>query len=102
VRNGHFELALALVDAGADPNDQRTGFSPIHSVSWTRKPDASDTGNPSPVGSGNLTSLDSVRGMVERGADVDLTKSRLVKFPEPTGEGFPVSLASGLRVQLTL
>ena len=72
VRNGHFELALDLVDAGADPNDQRTGFSPIHSVSWTRKPDASDTGNPSPVGSGNVTSLDFVRGMGERGADVDL------------------------------
>ncbi len=72
VRNGHFELGLSLVDAGADPNDQRTGFSPIHSVSWTRKPDASDTGNPSPVGSGNVTSLEFVRGMVERGADVNL------------------------------
>ena len=72
VRNGHFELALALVDAGADPNDQRTGFSPIHTVSWVRKPDASDTGNPSPIGSGNITSLEFVRAMVKRGTDVNL------------------------------
>ena len=42
VRNGHFELALELVKAGADPNDQRTGFTPLHTTSWVRKPDASD------------------------------------------------------------
>ena len=42
VRNGHFELAVELVKAGADPNDQRTGFSPLHTMSWVRKPDASD------------------------------------------------------------
>ena len=72
VRNGHFELALELVEAGADPNDQRTGFSPIHTVSWVRKPDASDTGNPSPIGSGDITSLEFVRAIVTRGADVNL------------------------------
>ena len=30
VQNGHFELAIALVDAGANPNDVQTGFSPLH------------------------------------------------------------------------
>ncbi|MDE0387342.1 MAG: ankyrin repeat domain-containing protein [Rhodospirillales bacterium] len=29
VRNGHFELAVELIKAGADPNDQRTGFAPL-------------------------------------------------------------------------
>ena len=71
VRNGHFELAVALIEAGADPNDQRTGFSPLHTMSWVRKPDASDRGDPPPDGSGNLTSLQFARTLVELGADVN-------------------------------
>ena len=72
VRNGHFELAIELVKAGADPNDQRTGFTPLHTVSWVRKPDKSDRGDPAPIGSGDLTSLEFVREIVKLGADVNL------------------------------
>jgi ankyrin repeat protein len=72
VRNGHFELAIELVKAGADPNDQRTGFSPLHTISWVRKPDKSDRGDPAPIGSGRLTSLEFVRAIVQLGADVNL------------------------------
>jgi uncharacterized protein len=72
VRNGHFELAIELVKAGADPNDQRTGFGPLHTISWVRKPDKSDRGDPAPIGSGNLTSLEFVRELVKLGADVNL------------------------------
>jgi ankyrin repeat protein len=71
VQNGHFELAIALVDAGADPNDERTGFTPLHTMSWVRKPDASDQGDPPPIGSGRLTSLQFVRELVKRGAKVN-------------------------------
>jgi ankyrin repeat protein len=71
VENGHFELALALVEAGADANDHRTGFTPLHAVSWVRKPDASDAGDPAPIGSGRLTSLQFIRALVERGANVN-------------------------------
>ena len=72
VRNGHFELAIALIDAGAEPNDQLTGFAPLHTMSWVRKPDASDRGDPAPIGSGDLTSLEFVRALVALGADVNL------------------------------
>ena len=72
VRNGHFELAVALVKAGANPNDQRSGFTPLHTMSWVRKPDESDRGDPAPIGSGNLTSLEFVRALVSLGADVNL------------------------------
>ncbi len=71
VQNGHFELAIALVDAGADPNDERTGFTPLHTMSWVRKPDASDQGDPPPIGSGSLTTLQFVRELVKRGAKVN-------------------------------
>ena len=73
VQNGHFELAIALVDAGANPNDVQTGFSPLHTISWVRKPDSSDVSDPAtPAGSGRLTSLQFVREIVKRGANVNL------------------------------
>ena len=32
VENGHFDLALTLLEAGADPNDQRSGFTALHAL----------------------------------------------------------------------
>ena len=73
VQNGHFELALALVEAGANPNDLRTGFAPLHLIPWVRRPDNSDISDPAPpVGAGRLSSLQFVREMVKRGANVNV------------------------------
>ena len=72
VQNGHFELAIALVDAGADPNDVRTGFTPLHMIAGVRKPDSSDISDPAPAtGSGRLSSVDFVREIVKRGANIN-------------------------------
>jgi uncharacterized protein len=72
VQNGHFELAIALVDAGANPNDVRSGFTALHTISWVRKPDSSDNSDPAPaIGAGRLTSLEFVREIVKRGANVN-------------------------------
>jgi len=72
IENGHFELAIALLEVGADPNDQRTGFTPLHTMTWVRKPDVSDLGDPAPRGSGNLSSLQFIRALVEMGAEINL------------------------------
>src|SRR5207248_4133172 len=77
VQNGHFELAIALIDAGADPNDLRTGFTPLHMLPGVRKPDSSDgSDGAAPQGTGRMTSLDFVREIVKRGANVNLRLPR--------------------------
>ncbi|GAB5403015.1 MAG: ankyrin repeat domain-containing protein [Aureliella sp.] len=75
IENGHFELATDLLCAEADPNDQRCGFTPLHNLSWVRKPDRGDNiaGTPAPIGSGNMTSLELVTELVEAGAGVNAT-----------------------------
>ena len=77
IENGHFELAVELLKAGADPNDMRTGFAPLHALSWVRKPERGDNdlGAPPPEGSGRVTSVEFVRKLVEHGADVNLAKT---------------------------
>ena len=73
VENGHYELALQLVDAGADPNDQRSGFTPLHTMTWVRKPPrGEDFGAPPPPELTGLNSLQFVRELARRGADVNL------------------------------
>src|SRR5204863_1508764 len=73
VENGHFDLAVSLLEAGADPNDQRSGFTALHALTWVRKPNRGDgdDGDPAPIGSGNMSSLQFVRKLVAHGADVN-------------------------------
>jgi len=73
VENGHFELAVELLKAGANPNDQHSGFTPLHRLTWVRKPNRGDDpdGQPPPAGSGNVTSLQFARLLVEHGATVN-------------------------------
>lgn len=72
IENGHFELAVALMEAGANPNDQRSGFTPLHMMSWVRKPPrGEDQGAPPPRGTGTVGELQFIRKLVELGADVN-------------------------------
>jgi len=48
-------------------------------LTWVRKPDRGDEGDPSPVGSGNLSSLQFARKLVACGADVN---ARLIDGPK--------------------
>jgi ankyrin repeat protein len=62
-----------LLEAGANPNDQRSGFTALHTLTWVRKPNRGDdeSGDPAPIGSGNLSSLQFVEKLVEHGADIN-------------------------------
>ncbi len=85
VENGHFDLAVMLLQAGADPNDQRSGYTALHTLSWVRKPKRGDDddGDPSPTGSGKLTSLQFVEELCR--FDVDLN-ARLKRGPAGRGQ----------------
>jgi len=99
VENGHFETAVALLEAGADPNDQRSGFTPLHALTWVRKPNRGDgpDGDPPPIGSGNLSSLDFARKLARHGADVNVRlKSGRGGAGQFSKEGVtPVMMAAG-------
>ncbi len=47
--NGHFDLAIELLDRGADPNDVRTGYSVLHALTWIRKPDIGESASGDPA-----------------------------------------------------
>jgi len=74
IENGHFELAADLLSAGADPNDLRSGYAPLHVLSWVRKSvkGDGDDGLPIPRGSGKMTSLELVKRLVKDGANPNL------------------------------
>lgn len=74
VENGHLELAATLLSKGADPNGNGAGYTALHAITWVRKPIRGD-GDPSPIGSGRLNSLEFVRTLAAHGADINARHS---------------------------
>jgi uncharacterized protein len=75
VANAHYELASMMLDAGADPNAAAQGWTALHQITWVRKPGKGDN-DPAPEGSGNMSSLDLVRKLVAKGANVNARMTR--------------------------
>ncbi|MEP6714930.1 MAG: ankyrin repeat domain-containing protein [Terriglobia bacterium] len=70
VANAHYELAAMLLDAGADPNAAAQGYGALHIITWVRQPGYASN-DPAPTGSGSLSSLDFVKKMAAKGADLN-------------------------------
>jgi len=77
VTNGHFELAADLLDTGANPNADLPGYTVLHAITAVRKPGIGDN-DPPPEGSGNMSSIELVKKLAARGADVN---ARMTKKP---------------------
>jgi ankyrin repeat protein len=77
VGSAHYELASFLLDKGADSNAAAQGWTPLHHITWLRKPGQASNG-PAPKGSGNIDSLEMVRRLVAHGANLN---ARVTKRP---------------------
>jgi len=75
VYNAHFELAAFLLDRGADPNASKQGWSALHQVAWSRRPNRGFN-LPGAVPTGSLDSLDLVKKLIEKGADINARMSK--------------------------
>jgi ankyrin repeat protein len=73
--NAHYELAGFLLDRGANPNADAQGWTPLHQIVWSRRP---NTGFnlPGPVSTGAMDSLDLVRKLIDLGADVNARQKK--------------------------
>ena len=70
VINAHYEVALQLLEHGADPAAAEPGWTPLHQLVWTRRPNR-HYNNPAAFPTGTVTDLELARALVAHGADVD-------------------------------
>jgi ankyrin repeat protein len=77
--NAHFALAAELLEAGANPNADGPGYTVLHAITAVRKPGIGDN-DPAPEGSGSMSSLELVRQLVARGADVNAAMTKRVNL----------------------
>ena len=71
VYNAQYEIAARLLSAGADPDARGQGWTALHQVVWTRRPNLGRN-PPFPVPLGRLDGLDMARILIAHGADPNL------------------------------
>ena len=79
VQNAHFELAAELLEAGANPNVDLTGYTVLHAITAVRKPGVGDN-DPAPEGSGRIDSLELVKKLAARGANLNARMTKRVNL----------------------
>ena len=70
VINAHYDVALQLLGHGADPAAAEPGWTPLHQLIWTRRPNR-HYNNPAAFPTGIVTDLELARALVAHGADVN-------------------------------
>ena len=75
VYNAHYDFAKELLDAGANPDAIDNGWSALHQVVWTRRPNLGRN-PPFPVPHGDLDAFDLVRALADAGANLDIRQTK--------------------------
>ena len=73
--NKHWTLAKFLVEQGADPNDMRVGWTPLHELAYMRRPNTGK-GLPPQEEVEHIDTLELARVLVEHGADVNARQTK--------------------------
>jgi ankyrin repeat protein len=72
--NARYELGVVLLDHDARPNADGSGFTALHQVVWTRRPNIHKT--PAAVPSGNLDSIGFAKALVAHGANINARETK--------------------------
>ena len=67
VLNAHYDVAAALLEGGADPNASGPGWTPLHQLVWTRRPNLGR--GPFPLPTGNVSAVALAKLLVAKGAN---------------------------------
>ena len=70
VINAQYDVALQLLEHGADAAAAEPGWTPLHQLVWTRRPNR-HYNNPAAFPTGTVTGLELARALVSHGADVN-------------------------------
>jgi ankyrin repeat protein len=71
----NYQTASVLLDAGVDPNADGQGWTALHQLVWSRRPQRGQN-NPGQKPKGTTSSLDLARILVEHGADINARETR--------------------------
>ena len=80
VQGLNYEAAVALLKRGIDPNASAQGWTALHQIAWSRRPQRGQN-NPGQRPQGNVSSLDLAKKLVEYGADINARQTK-----EPTSD----------------
>jgi len=83
IASTNFELADWLLEQGADPNAAGQGWTPLHQIAYTRRPNTG-VNNPGLVPRDKIDSLTLARRLIARGADPNKVAT---KNPDVTSVG---------------
>jgi ankyrin repeat protein len=82
--NANYELAALLLDEGADPNADGVGWTALHQVAWTRRPNTGFN-NPEPIQTDGFDSLELVRKLIAHGGDPNARVRKNLRDDPRTG-----------------
>ena len=68
--NANYDVALRLLEHGADAAAAEPGWTPLHQLVWTRRPNR-HYNNPAAFPTGTVTDLELARALVAHGANVN-------------------------------